>query len=192
MRYRVSLFLAGAMLAASCGRDGPRPAGTTDAASSTIQVTIASVEAQGTDLKIEWQGSKPIQNIWYPACGTAPRLLKTTPNGWSELQDDRPREGTMQPYYLDGTYVENQSLGCDGGNSCHEATGATLSTLEFVQVGTRPPLGPYIAAGTTGPSDAPVPDLVSRATTAPYQLELKYMVGGCPSAEIGIARLELP
>jgi hypothetical protein len=201
MKYHEAICLVGFCLgvaAASCGREGklqdsgPRDTGTSDAGGAAIQVAIVSAVAQGTDLKIEWQSSKPVQNIWYPACGTAPRLLKVTSGGWSELPDDRPREGTMQPYYLDGVYVENRSLGCDGGNSCYESTGTTLSTLEYVQVGTRAPREPYNAVGSTGPSDAPVPDVVSRASTGPYQMELRYMIGSCPSSQIGVVRLDLP
>jgi|GEM_PF-5430481 len=179
------LFLA---MAGCAGTDSGSP--TEDAAGDSI--TIASALVLGTDLRVEWQSDVPIQNIWYPACGTAPRLLKPSPSEWIPLQDDRPGEGTMQPYFLDGVYVENQSLGCDGGNSCYESTGATLTTLEYVQTGTRPPQKPYYPVGSTGPTEAPVPDIVSTGTTAPYALELSYMLGGCPSSQIGTVILPIP
>ena len=190
MNPRQTLSIAWLLLATigcSGAETGSPPA---DAAGLSVAVTSAVV--QGTDLRIEWQSDVPIRNIWYPACGTAPRLLKTDPSGWIPLQDDRPREGTMQPYFLDGAYVENQSLGCDGGNSCYESTGATLSTLEYVQTGTRPPEKPYFPSGSIGSTEAPVPDIVSVGTTALYALELNYMIGGCPSSEIGTVVLPIP
>jgi hypothetical protein len=157
-----------------------------------VDVIVVSATPSGDSLDIAWHSNVPIQNIWAAACGTAPRLLQQSEEDWVPLQDDRPREGTFVPYFLDGVYYENASLGCDGGNSCYPATGTRLSTLENVQVGTRPPPAPYYPVGGSGPTDAPVPDLVSRATTGPYRLELKYMIGSCPSAEIGTVVLDLP
>jgi hypothetical protein len=191
----VWLFLALAGCAGTNAGSPPADAASreeNDGEAAGISVTIASAVAQGTNLRIEWQSNTPIRNIWYPACGTAPRLLKPDPSEWVPLQDDRPREGTMQPYFLDGVYVENQSLGCDGGNSCYEASWALLTTNEYVQTGTRPPLYPYLPVGSTGPTEAPVPDIVTRGTTAPYALELSYMIGGCPSSQIGTVILPIP
>jgi hypothetical protein len=157
-----------------------------------MEATIVTASTHDGLLDVTWESSQPVQNIWDPACGTGPRLFVADAYGWVALRDDRPLAGTMQPYFVDGVYVPNQSLGCDGGNSCYASSGTSVSSLEYVQMGTQPPPAPYYPAGATGPTEAPVPDLITRATAGPYQLEVKYMLGSCPSANVGSVRLDVP
>ncbi len=158
--------------------------------STGLDIRLVSHSRNGAELTVAWESSEPLRNIWDPSCGTAPRLLKQFGGSWTELQDDRPKQGTHQPYYLDGTYTPNSSLGCDGGNSCYDLplrVESTVSTLEYVAIGTHRPPDP----STPDAGVEPIPDVISRDTDGPYQFELRYMLT-CVSNDIQSVRLYIP
>lgn len=151
---------------------------------------VTSTHGEGK-LTLAVESAEPLMNIWDAKCGNPPLLRKRSAEGWVALQDERPNASSRQAYYLDDTLVENCSLGCDGGASCYDLplrSEFTLSTLEYVQVGSRTPE----ASDSPCIDGSPLPVFEARATSAPYEIELRYMLGACPAEELRSQRWEIP
>lgn len=168
-----------------CGAADEGPATPTN----EVGLRLLSATRADGELTLVVESAKALNNIWDPVCGSAPRILKHTAEGWVPLQDDR-QLGLSQSYYLDGKFHENCSLGCDGGNSCYEAPRhweLTLSTKEYIQIGTQPPdSADAVCLGRAGP----LPTLISQDAEGPLQLEMRYM-RTCVSEVLSI-HLDIP
>lgn len=216
MRAGTVWLTACVLLVAGCADDSePREAPDQDAASrdaafdsgarldagdldadSTVPPRVVAARRHASRLEIMLDHT---EQAFDDTCYTGRAALLHRPDAkaeWQALRDDVPITCGAS-YYLDGRYAFN---GCDFDcvNTC-SPIGPTLSlsTIERIQVGTRPAPDAGMAfedAGTSDDGGEPefgIPVIESMDTTGPYMLELTYHGGSC-DGPLNQVRLALP
>lgn len=136
--------------------------------------------------------SRQIYGYFVSYCGDAPYLLKRDPahDGWLGLEDDTPRMCSGEPYFIDGTYVENACEGCDGGDPCHGIDTFQVSTSEYVKTGEKPNPNGVLSDGGNG--SGAIPSIETRQSTGPYHLVLNYWTSSSCQGARESAELVVP
>jgi hypothetical protein len=154
---------------------------------------VVHASRHGSEVSIEFENGESAWGFFQSYC-SPPRLLKRVEADATVLRDDRPRGCGKAFYYADGSYVGNVTdavcLGCDGGDVC-EPLGAkmTLSTLEYVRVGSRP--APSVDDAGTAETEAELPVIEPRDSVGPYIVHIEYRPDECRGERM-VAELPVP